>query len=62
MYIYNCLPTGDMVGLIEVVQKSQTVARIQLKLGGVTGVFRDDILFKWIKDLQPDQEKWVYCS
>ena len=56
MLAYNCIPTGNMVGLIEVVQNAETVARIQ-NVGGLRGAFKEDILHTWMTEQQPDREK-----
>eukprot|EP00794_Sanderia_malayensis_P015189 gene15189-16756_t len=55
---YNCLSTGYMVGLIEVVDKAETVARIQAKSGITKGVFKDNVLFAWMRKIESDPEKF----
>ena len=45
-----------MLGLIEVVQNAQTIARIQAKLG-LTGVIREGTLFSWMEKLESDPER-----
>ena len=51
MLPYNCLATGDQVGLIEVVSHAQTVMSIQ-RCGGRMAALQVDSsqLYKWIKD------------
>ena len=58
---YGCLSTGDMVGLIEVVLDSTTLANIQKrKGGGVTkGAFVRSSLLDYIKEYNPDEERYV---
>ena len=55
---YNCLPTGDMIGLIEVVQNAETIARIQAK-SGLGGVIKDKILYEWLRGIGSSPEKYV---
>ena len=62
MRVYNCLPTGNMLGLIEVVQNAETLARIQHGVGGLRGATRDYILHTWMTRQQDDPEKYVNSS
>ena len=45
------------MGMIEVVRESETVARIQAKLGSIKGVIRDDSLYHWMQTTEKDPEK-----
>ena len=47
---YKCLSTGPMVGLIEVVPKSDTLGRIQAAKGSFKGVWMESSLFDWLSD------------
>ena len=47
--MYGCMATGENMGLISPVQDSVTLSKIQ-KIGGKTGAFSSDILYKWLKD------------
>jgi len=57
MRIYEVLSMGTNVGMIEVVQDSETIAAIQKKLygGNVGAAFQDDSLYKWLKDNNPNE-------
>uniref|UniRef100_A0A8C9PMI0 Phosphatidylinositol 4,5-bisphosphate 3-kinase catalytic subunit delta isoform n=1 Tax=Spermophilus dauricus TaxID=99837 RepID=A0A8C9PMI0_SPEDA len=48
---YGCLPTGDCMGLIEVVQHSDTIANIQLNQSNLAAMaaFNKDALLNWLK-------------
>lgn len=52
---YGCLSTGNQVGVIEVVLKSSTIAKIQKKSRGARGAFDKKLLYQWLKDQNPDQ-------
>lgn len=55
MLPYNCLATGDQVGLIEVVKWSNTVMGIQRDGGRMAALQVDNSkLHKWIKDNNPN--------
>ncbi len=51
---YGCLATGNQVGVIEVVVKTSTIAKIQKKRGA-RGAFDKKLLYQWLKDQNPDQ-------
>jgi phosphatidylinositol kinase/protein kinase (PI-3 family) len=51
MNAYECLSTGDEVGMLQVVGNSKTIAGIQ---GGKMAAFKDDPLYKWIQKENPD--------
>uniref|UniRef100_A0A8C4QZD6 phosphatidylinositol 3-kinase n=1 Tax=Eptatretus burgeri TaxID=7764 RepID=A0A8C4QZD6_EPTBU len=48
---YACLSTGDKTGLIEVVQKAETIANIQLNKSNLaaTAAFNKDAILNWLK-------------
>ena len=55
---YNCLSTGDQVGLIEVVLQAETIAKIQKKMGGGSrGAFNNQTLLAWLTEKNKDPEK-----
>jgi hypothetical protein len=45
MSAYECISTGDEVGMLQVVTNSKTIAQIQKK---VTALKKDDVLFDWL--------------
>ena len=51
---YSCLSMGDQVGLIEVVLKSSTIAKIQKQQGGARKAFDKKILYSWLKSKNPN--------
>ena len=58
---YRCLSTGNMVGLIEVVLDSSTLANIQKRKGGsvTMGAFDKTSLLHYIKECNPEEDRWV---
>ncbi|CAB4036806.1 phosphatidylinositol 4,5-bisphosphate 3-kinase catalytic subunit beta isoform [Paramuricea clavata] len=47
---YSVLPTGDKIGVIEVVTRASTLANIQKSEGGVVrGAFKKEVLLGWLK-------------
>ncbi|KAM5126118.1 phosphatidylinositol 4,5-bisphosphate 3-kinase catalytic subunit delta isoform-like isoform 3-T3 [Callospermophilus lateralis] len=54
---YGCLPTGDCMGLIEVVQHSDTIANIQLNQSNLAAMaaFNKDALLNWLKSKNPGE-------
>eukprot|EP01123_Difflugia_compressa_P003694 TRINITY_DN1496_c0_g1_i1.p1 TRINITY_DN1496_c0_g1~~TRINITY_DN1496_c0_g1_i1.p1 ORF type:complete len:482 (-),score=84.89 TRINITY_DN1496_c0_g1_i1:139-1584(-) len=52
---YNVIATGGETGLVEVVTRSQTISKIQVLTGGtVMGAFNDEVLAKWLRQVNPD--------
>lgn len=51
---YQCLSTGNQVGMIEVVLESSTIAKIQKKAKGAKGAFDRKVLYQWLKVQNPD--------
>lgn len=37
---YNCVATGDEIGMLEIVLEAETVANIQRDFGGARGAFK----------------------
>jgi phosphatidylinositol-4,5-bisphosphate 3-kinase len=56
---YECISTGDEMGMIQVVLQAQTVSNIQRKYGGSSAAFKDQPIAQWIKDLNPDQTAYA---
>lgn len=50
---YQCIATGDEIGMIEVVLNSETTANINKYYGGTKAVFQKDTLVKWIREMNP---------
>lgn len=46
---YQCLSMGNQVGLIEVVLKANTIAKIQQSGGGAKKAFDRKVLYNWLK-------------
>lgn len=53
MNAYECLSTGNEVGLLQVVMNAATIASIQ---GSAMGARKDDPLFKWLKKENPGEK------
>ena len=52
---YAVLPTGDKIGVIEVVTNAKTLANIQKSEGGVVrGAFKRAVLLDWLKKENPN--------
>eukprot|EP01127_Copromyxa_protea_P008788 TRINITY_DN2020_c0_g1_i6.p1 TRINITY_DN2020_c0_g1~~TRINITY_DN2020_c0_g1_i6.p1 ORF type:complete len:638 (-),score=92.32 TRINITY_DN2020_c0_g1_i6:16-1929(-) len=51
---YGVIATGGTTGMIEVVTRSNTISKIQKQFGGAVGAFRDEVLFKWLREKNPD--------
>ena len=50
MITFNCVPTGDRQGLVEMVTEAKTLKEIQVSGGrGVTGSFKDTPVADWLK-------------
>ena len=46
---YQCLSMGKHIGLIEVVLKATTIAKIQKKGGGASKAFDKKVLYNWLQ-------------
>jgi phosphatidylinositol kinase/protein kinase (PI-3 family) len=57
--IYNCIATGENMGLIEVVPDSKTVAEIQKADGGITSAFKKTTLTNWLHQLNPNPTEYI---
>jgi len=55
MSTYRCIPTGNAVGLIEVVTDSKTVGKIQKEEAGLTGALRSTSIRAWLEKCNPDK-------
>jgi len=57
MMPYECLSTGRDVGMLEVVQDSETIANIQKAHSDVklASSFGHSSLFKWLEKKNPDK-------
>ena len=54
---YAVLPTGEKIGVIEVVTKANTLANIQKSEGGVVrGAFNKEVLYDWLKKKNTTEE------
>ena len=56
---YGCLSTGSSVGLIEVVQDSMTIAKLQRNKG--VAAFNYDCILDWLKEFHSTDERCVCC-
>ena len=55
---YAVLPTGEKIGVIEVVTNATTLANIQkTQVGAVRGAFNEEVLLKWLKIKNDTDEK-----
>ena len=52
---YLCVSTGDMEGMLEIVQRSKTIAKIQTSSGG--GITKKESLFDWL--CKENKKKYV---
>jgi len=53
---YNCVSTGDGVGMIEVVLNSATHAEIVHTKGGAKAVYKKEPLLEWLKEQNPSDK------
>ena len=49
MIPYGCVATGEGVGMIEIVLKSDTIANLTRKDGGAQAAFREEPLMNWLR-------------
>jgi len=58
MNAYECLPTGKDAGLLEVVQKAETISKIQkqYKKNNLRAAFNRESLFKWLQEKNPEPD------
>ena len=57
---YGCLSTGSSVGLIEVVQDSMTIAKLQRNKG--VAAFNYNCILDWLKEFHSTDERCVLQS
>jgi phosphatidylinositol kinase/protein kinase (PI-3 family) len=55
---YGCVCLGDMIGMIEIVLNSKTIANITASTGGATAAFSNEPLTTWLKQQNPRPEVW----
>ena len=58
MNVYDCVSTGNEIGMIEVVMNSETTSGIMKGAGGVAANFREDPIANWLKDCNPSGEEY----
>eukprot|EP01114_Cavostelium_apophysatum_P004665 TRINITY_DN1499_c0_g1_i3.p1 TRINITY_DN1499_c0_g1~~TRINITY_DN1499_c0_g1_i3.p1 ORF type:complete len:1359 (-),score=404.78 TRINITY_DN1499_c0_g1_i3:3-4079(-) len=51
--LYKCIATGQDVGWIEVVQNSATTADIQKEAGGISEIFNEKTIARWLRQHNP---------
>ncbi|EFC49347.1 predicted protein, partial [Naegleria gruberi] len=56
MQPYGCICTGYMTGMLEIVLNSQTIANITKKRAGFSGAFKQDPIYKWLKEHNGEEE------
>ncbi|KAJ6229788.1 pi-3 kinase [Anaeramoeba flamelloides] len=59
---YKVIATGDEVGMLEVVLKSETVAKVQGQAGGgATAAFKTTYMVNWLAKMNNTEEKMKYA-
>lgn len=55
LFPYGCLSTGNRIGYIEVVRRSETIANIQKESKSRTkiGLWDSRLLYEWLKEKNP---------
>jgi len=56
--LYDCVSTGYMEGMIEVVQNADTIANIMNEYSGAAAALSKDPLKKWLENNKKSSEKW----
>lgn len=54
MVTFDCVPTGDKKGMIEMVSEAETLRKIQVEWG-LTGSFKDKPIAEWLAKQNPSQ-------
>lgn len=54
---YQCVATGDEIGMLEVVLDSDTTSHISKSIGGARAAFSEEPLFLWLKRHNPTTEQ-----
>ncbi|VEL08162.1 unnamed protein product [Protopolystoma xenopodis] len=49
MIHFRILPTDDRQGFIELISECSTLRQIQQEVGGLTGVFKDSVITRWLQ-------------
>jgi len=57
MNAYRVISTGHQIGFVEVVTHSKTVSKIQKQMAGSLGAFKDEVLFNWLKEQNPEESQ-----
>jgi len=55
---YNCVTTGDEVGMIEVVLNSETSSNISMAAGGGFACFKEEPLANWLREHNPSEAQY----
>ncbi|KAL0478782.1 phosphatidylinositol 3-kinase [Acrasis kona] len=58
MQPYGCVCLGDMVGMIEIVLNSDTIANITAGSGGATAALSQYPIYSWLKAQNPKNSDW----
>ncbi|XP_043938023.1 phosphatidylinositol 4-phosphate 3-kinase C2 domain-containing subunit alpha [Protopterus annectens] len=61
MVVFKCISTGKDRGMVELVQSSETLRKIQVEYG-VTGSFKDKPLAEWLRKYNPTEEDYDKAS
>ena len=60
---YGCLSTGNRVGFIEIVRKSETIANIQKdKSRTRLGLWDSHLLYSWLKERNQPEPQYVILA
>ena len=59
MNVYDCVSTGNEIGMIEVVMNAETTSGIMKSAGGVAANFREDPIANWLKDCNPSEDEYT---
>ena len=58
MIPYGCLSTGSSIGMIEVVDDAETIAKLQ-KMKGIKAIFAKNCIWDWLKEYHATDERCV---
>ncbi len=56
--LYKVVVTGPLMGMIEVVENSETIANIQKAEGGISGAFKEKPLANWLRSVNKTEEDY----
>jgi hypothetical protein len=62
MTLYNIISTGELLGLVEVVNDAETIATIQTDQGGSTMAFDKKYLLEWLASHNSDPDQLKVCK